>query len=95
MIHALIQTGGRMKTLTIRGLSAETNRNLQDRAKRNGSSLNKTVVAVLEEVLGSPHTKKKTYHDLDHLAGTWSRRESEQFEEQTKAARKIDKELWK
>ncbi|MGD0664391.1 MAG: hypothetical protein ABSA17_01495 [Rhabdochlamydiaceae bacterium] len=38
--------------------------------------------------------KKTTFHDLDHLASSWSRAEAKAFEENTKQFEEIDKDLW-
>jgi hypothetical protein len=35
------------------------------------------------------------YHDLDHLAGTWSEEEFAEFEEHLSAQRSIDEDLWR
>jgi len=37
----------------------------------------------------------KTYHDLDHLAGTWTEEEYTEFTNATADFGKIDEELWK
>jgi hypothetical protein len=51
----------------------------------------------LEESAGG--TAKKTasirYHDLDHLAGTWTTEEAEALEQLIAEQRTIDSELWK
>jgi hypothetical protein len=39
--------------------------------------------------------EKVRYHDLDHLAGTWSKEEAEAFEKLIAEQRTIDPELWK
>ncbi len=37
----------------------------------------------------------KTYHDLDHLAGTWSEKDAKEFRERVADMEKIDEEPWK
>ena len=39
--------------------------------------------------------KSLVHHDLDHLAGSWSAKEAEEFKENTLFFEQIDKELWK
>ena len=35
-----------------------------------------------------------TYHDLDHLAGTWTKKEQDLFFESIKELEEIDKDMW-
>lgn len=35
-----------------------------------------------------------SYHDLDHLANSWSSEEEKLFQENTEFFEQIDKELW-
>ena len=35
-----------------------------------------------------------TYHDLDHLAGSWSEQEAAEFDRALAEQRRIDPELW-
>jgi len=60
------------------------------------SSLNKTVIRVMEESLGlAALPKKKLHHDLDRFAGLWTEKEARDFDRLVKAQRKIDPEMWK
>ncbi len=61
------------------------------------TSVNKAVIELLEESAGGK-AKKKTpvrYHDLDHLAGTWTKEEAAAFDKLIAEQRTIDPELWK
>ncbi len=37
---------------------------------------------------------RKTYHDLDYLAGTWDEQDAKSFEESTRYFEEIDENLW-
>ena len=85
-----------MKAITLRNIPPDLSRRIERRAKERGSSLNKTVIQVLEDGLGT--SKKRAvqlHHDLDHLAGSWSEDEAREFEEDLAAQRKIEPELWR
>jgi plasmid stability protein len=67
-----------MKAITLRNLPPDVARTVQQRAKQKKTSVNKAVIELLEESVGGK-AKKKTpirYHDLDHLAGTWTEEEA-------------------
>lgn len=87
-----------MKQMTIRGIPAEVQKAVKREAERKGLSLNRAFISVLERAVdGKSREKKKKvlHHDLDHLAGLWSREESAAFEKNLRAQRKVDEELWK
>jgi len=87
-----------MKQITLRDIPPEVKKTVQREAERKGMSLNKAFIALLEQaVSGKIPSKKKQvlYHDLDHLAGLWSREEAAEFDKGIKAQRKVDPELWK
>ncbi len=87
-----------MKQITIRSIPDEVKKTVQKEAARKGVSLNKAIISLLEGAVGSkaPEKKKRVlYHDLDHLAGLWSREEAAEFDRNLKSQRKVDAELWK
>jgi hypothetical protein len=86
-----------VKPITVRNLPAHVARELRERAKREHSSLNGTVIRMLEERLGatSPSTRTTPRRDLSFLSGTWTKREAEAFDRTLARQRIIDKELWK
>jgi hypothetical protein len=86
-----------MKPITLRNLPPEVAQAIQKRAKEKKTSSNKAVIGLLEESLGKrPGKKEKVrYHDLDHLIGTWTKKEAEEFEKLIAEQRAIDPELWK
>lgn len=85
-----------MEAITLRNLPPELVRVIQRRARQKGLSLNKAVINLLEESVG---TRKRTkgesaYHDLDDLAGRWTRAEAAAFETTLSKQRRIDEALW-
>jgi hypothetical protein len=86
-----------MKAITLRNLPPEIARAVQRRAKEKRTSINKAVIDLLEESAGTrAHTPAPVrYHDLDHLAGTWTENEAAAFETLLTEQRRIDPELWK
>lgn len=86
-----------MKAITLRNLPPELQRVIRRRAKEKGTSISRAVISLLEESTGICDKKKKkvVYHDLDALAGSWTREESSQFEHTLAEQRGIDPDLWK
>ncbi len=84
-----------MKTLSLRNIDAEMADALKKRAKREGRSINTTVLNLLREAVGLTKKKRtKVYHDLDNLAGTWSEEDKQLFKKTTKYFDRIDEEIW-
>ena len=77
----------------LRGISSEVMILLKREAKRLHTSVNMLMLKMIERGLGFT-CEKLVYHDLDHLAGSWSSAEEKTFEENTQYFEKIDKELW-
>ena len=67
---------------------------LKKEAKRLHMSVNALALRLIEQSLGLSY-EKFIYHDLDHLAGSWSAEEEKRFNKDTKSFKKIDKEMWK
>jgi len=84
-----------MKALTLRHLKPELARVIERKAHEAGTSLSGAVLALLEQAAGLTKRPKDTHHDLDHLAGSWSREQSSAFDKTLARQRKIDPELWK
>lgn len=85
-----------MKAITLRGVPPEVARMLQRKTNETGESLNKVVIGLLEEGAGLRKKRKKiVHHDLDDLAGAWSREEAADFDRSLEAQREIDTDLWK
>ena len=86
-----------MKAITLRNLPPEVAKTVQQRAKKKKTSVNKAVIELLEESSGGKAKKKASarYHDLDHLAGTWTKEEAAAFDKLIAEQRTIDPDLWK
>lgn len=80
-------------SFNLRGIPEDVMALLKREAKRLRTSVNVLILKMIERGLGFS-CEKSSYHDLDHLAGSWSSAEKKAFEENTKQFEKIDKELW-
>ena len=84
-----------MKQLTVRGVDAPLDTALQREAQRRGVSVNRCVLSLLRQSLGlSENLPKQTYHDLDHLAGTWTKEQVMEFDQHLQNQRQIDSGVW-
>ena len=87
-----------MKPITLRQLPDALARLIRRKAETEGLSLNRAVIAVLEERLGGAPARAHAethHHELDALAGAWSDAEARTFDRALAAQRAIDPELWK
>ena len=85
-----------MRTITVRGIDPALDRVIESRAKQNRLSVNQWVLQTLKKVTGmgkEPVFKK--HHDLDALAGGWSKEEVKAFQKNTQIFEKIDEDVWK
>jgi hypothetical protein len=83
-----------MRTLTVRRVSPRLAEALERERRRRGSSLNALVLDVLEAGLGVRHAGKRS-NGLARLAGSWSQRDLERFDQAVEAAERLDNELWR
>ena len=68
---------------------------LKKKAGKEKISVNLLILRMIEQGLGIVHpTKKAVFHDLDDLAGTWSAKEKQTFDDNIKPFENVDKELW-
>jgi len=86
-----------MKAVTLRNLPPGLARIIRRKASENRSSINRTVIGLLEEAAGirSRRGVRPLYHDLDALAGAWTKEAGAAFDEALLRQRGIDPELWK
>ena len=83
-----------MKNLTIRNVPRRLSDALDREKRRRGASLNRTVLEVLGEALGtSAATSQRT--GLARLAGTWTAEEHAEFVAAVAFTEQIDEELWR
>ncbi|ETX00451.1 MAG: hypothetical protein ETSY1_11150 [Candidatus Entotheonella factor] len=81
--------------ITLRGLSPELEKYLQQLAAEENISLNKAALKVLAKGAGLTESKKTIIgQDLDHLFGTWEDSEAEAFLESIKSCDQIDEDFW-
>lgn len=86
-----------MNAITVRNLPPEVAKFIREKAHKEGLSLNRAVVQLLEEATGVKRTRKPVvHHDLDHLFGVWSAEEADEFDRYLEEHRSIiDPEMWK
>jgi len=82
-----------MSTITIRCPDATLGELLRRESQKRGESINKIVVETLENSLAGAGRHRR-FQDLDHLAGTWSQIELEEFNTAVAALDRIDPEDW-
>ncbi len=68
---------------------------LKKESTKQKISINTLITRLIEQSLGYTYkVKRATYHDLDSLAGTWSKKDATVFKKYTAFLEKIDNELW-
>lgn len=84
-----------MKAITVRNLSPELARYIREEARKQGQSLNRTVISLLEQATGLVRPKKpRRYHDLDKYFGTMTKEDADLLDQSIKEQRQIDPEMW-
>lgn len=79
----------------LRGLHPEVMKVLKYKAHEENTSVNQVIIKLIEQGIGHRQKEKRTtYHDLDHLFGTWSDKDKKIFDSNTKSFEEIDKEMW-
>jgi hypothetical protein len=86
-----------VKQVTLRNLPPELAHLIRKIAEEKRISVNKAVIGLLEERVGGRGKRKgrTRHHDLDALAGSWTKREAESFDRTLSRQRAIDPDLWK
>ena len=85
-----------MQAITLRNIPADLARLIERKAREMHTSLNRAVLYLLEQGTGSRRANSAPrHHDLDALAGTWSRREAQEFDSALLRQRAVEPELWK
>lgn len=78
------------RQLTVRGVSDEVGRRLEDLSRERGQSMNATVVEILEVAVGFEPRRQR----LERY-GTWTEEEAAEFDEALAAQRRVDEKLWR
>jgi hypothetical protein len=82
--------------ITVRGLDPRVQREIHQLARREGLSLSKAALRMLEKGAGlssAPDTDR-VGSSLDHLIGTWTRREADALLESIQSCEEVDEEVW-
>jgi hypothetical protein len=85
-----------MKTITVRGVDPELDRAIKSRAEGDNISVNQWVLKILKKATGmekEPLFRK--HHDLDELAGGWTKEDAAAFQKNTQIFERIDEDVWK
>ncbi len=86
-----------MANLSVQGLDPQLSERLKAEAERRGVSVNALVMEFVKAGLGfsGARPRRPVYTDLDHLAGTWTAQQAEEFLRAQAAFEQIDEEIWK
>jgi plasmid stability protein len=86
-----------MPNINIRGLDDAVHKRLKTEAREKGLSLNTLIVKYLRQDVGleTPEKKNLTHHELDTLAGTWSKKDAKDFQKAVSTFDTIDESIWK
>jgi hypothetical protein len=82
-----------MSQITLRKLPRDLEKMVRQQARLRRSSLNKTIIALLQKSLGIADSGQKGT-GLAALAGTWSAAEAEEFDRNTGLFEQIDRGVW-
>lgn len=85
-----------MKAITLRKIPTELAEILEREAASARTSLNKTVLRLLEEATGLSGNDRgqRRFHDLDDLAGSWTSKQAREFDRSLDEQRQIDPDIW-
>lgn len=84
-----------MKTVTIRGIDENLDKLIKTMAGEARMSINQWLIMALKKVTNLDQKKVfAEYHDLDSLAGGWSKEEALQFKKNTSIFEIVDEEIW-
>ena len=84
-----------MKSITIHDLDDSLEALIQEKARAEGLSLNKTVKMLLRQALGlTPGGNGDQKADFREFCGVWTKAEETEFERNTKDLRKVDPRDW-
>jgi hypothetical protein len=77
-------------TVSLRNLPPEIEQAIQDTSRREGISLNKAAIRLLETSLRKPARNS----DFDEFCGIWSKEEADQFDAALREMRQVDPADW-
>ena len=83
-----------MKAITLRNIPPQVQKAISKKVRARGISANRAVIELLQERLAVPRRGKDgLYHDLDHLFGTMSAEEADEFDRILKEMREEEKQF--
>ena len=83
------------KSITIHGLDDRLSRRIEEKARTEGRSLNRTIKILLEEAI-EPKVDAAARRDaFIEFLGVWKRRDVEEFEAATADLEKIEEDDWR
>lgn len=77
-------------TISLRNLPPEIEKTILETSRREGLSLNKATLRLLEAALKKPAVNR----DFDEFSGSWSRAEAHAFDKALAAIRRVDPIDW-
>ena len=80
--------------MTIRNIPTDLAQALDRERRKRGTSLNRTVLALLRNALGVP-IQAVWSNGLRQLAGTWSEAEHKHFEQAVAPLGEVDEAMWR
>lgn len=88
-----------MRQLTLRGFDKELDRRIRDLAAREGISLNRATLRLLQRGAGIGMVAAETSgnvvgRSLDDWIGTWTQAEAHRFNKAVEAFATIDESMW-
>ena len=83
-----------MKTMTIRNVPTDLAQALDRERRKRGTSLNRTVLALLRNAVGVPNQAVRS-NGLRQLAGAWSEAEYDQFQQAVAPLGEVDEAMWR
>lgn len=83
-----------MRHLTIRRVPPTLAEALEAEKRRRGTSLNRTVLDLLADALGTNRRGRRS-NGLARFSGIWTEEEFKEFEKAIEFTEQIDEELWR
>ncbi len=86
-----------METIIIRELEAPVMEKLIQAARQEDKEVSLFASEIIRKYLDTANQEgfPKTYHDMDHLFGTWSEEEFRRIQGKIDSEQKADADLWK
>ena len=87
-----------MNRLTLRGFDDNLAESIRSLAEQEGTSLNQAALKLLRKGAGLPDESQHSDivgTSLDHIIGSWTKYEADEFESALKDFETIDESIWK